>query len=242
MIPEAIRNPCGERLALAFTPGAPERRDLFVLGHGVTSDKDRPWSEGIAAALESAGVASLRIAFSGNGASEGKFVDSTITKEALDLGSVLDAFPEWRIGYVGHSMGGAVGLLRASEDRRIKSLVSLAAVTHTAEFVQRMFGHLTHGDFMLEKPHCPYGPALESDLMALGSLADKAESIRVPWLIVHGSDDDVVPPQHSRDLHAAAPTRSELVELAGVDHSFTGVGLPRMIELVVPWLLRHALA
>ena len=35
-------------------------------------------------------VASIRIAFSGNGASEGEFLESNITKEIEDLGSVID--------------------------------------------------------------------------------------------------------------------------------------------------------
>ncbi len=131
-------------------------------------------------------------------------------------------------------------MLRASIDARIHSLVSLAAVTHTAEFVRRMFGHLRHGEAMLDKIQCPYGAALEQDLLQLDSLTDRATSIRIPWLSVHGSEDDVVPPQHARAMHAAAGPNSEYHELRGVDHSFSGAGLERMIELVLPWLLHHA--
>ncbi|MCP3920127.1 MAG: alpha/beta fold hydrolase [bacterium] len=236
MIPHTILNPSGERLAFSFTAGEPDRRDIVVLGHGLTSDKDRPWSRALAQALERAGIASIRIAFSGNGESEGRFVDSTITKEVADLGSVLDAFEDWNVRYVGHSMGAAVGLVRAATDDRIRGLVSLAGVTHAAEFVRRMFGHLRHGEPMLDKPHCPYNPALESDLLAWDSFAHKATEIEVPWLIVHGTDDDVVPVQHSLDLHAAATDRSELVVLDGVDHSFGADGLEQMIAVVGPWL------
>lgn len=233
MEPREIRNGHGERLAFTWTPGSGEH--VVVLGHGVTSDKERPWSEGLSAALAAHGVASLRLAFSGNGASEGRFEDATITKEVADLGCVLDALEGRRVHYVGHSMGGAVGALRAAHDGRIETLVSLAAVTHTAEFVRRMFGHLRPGDPMLGKPQCPYGEALEADLVGLDSLVAVGAQVRVPWLLVHGSEDDVVPVQHSRDMHAAQPT-SELVVLEGADHAFREAGHLAMLGVVVPWL------
>lgn len=236
--PTEIRNAQGERIAFTFVPGAPDRRELVVIGHGLTSDKERPWSEGLSKALAGHGIASLRIAFSGNGESEGEFTDSTITKEVEDLGSVLDALAGWRLAYIGQSMGGAVGLLRTSRDERLAALVSLAAVTHTAEFIRRMFGHLEPGQPMLDKPHCPLGEALRNDLETIGTTAERAREVRVPWLVVHGTLDDVVPAQHSIDLHEAAPAQSELVLLEGVDHSFSGNGLEQMLESVVPWLVR----
>jgi hypothetical protein len=236
----ALCNEHGERLACTFTPGRDGGRDVVVLGHGVTSDKDRPWSLALAAALAAEGVAALRIAFSGNGDSQGRFEDSTITKEVADLGAVLAALEGWRVAYVGHSMGAAVGVVRASRDARLWALVSLAGVTHTAEFGRRMFGHLRHGEPMLAKPRCPYGPALEADLLALDTLTPRATSVRAPWLLVHGTADAVVPHRHSLDMHAAAAAeRAELLLLDGVDHSFSGAGLPRMLAAVVPWLVRE---
>jgi len=236
--PSEIRNPQGERIATTFVPGDPTRRELIVIGHGVTSDKERPWSEALSAGLAAEGIASLRIAFSGNGESEGRFVDSTITKEVGDLGAVLDAVGERPVAYVGHSMGGAVGLLRAVQDPRLVALVSLAPVVHTAEFVTRMFGDLVAGQPILGKPHCPFGEALRDDLMTIGTTVDAAAEVRVPWLVVHGEADEVVPAQQSIDLHERSPERSELVLLDGVDHSFTGAGLSRLVEAVVPWLVR----
>jgi len=236
--PTSLRNVHGEELAFSFAPPGAGGRDVVVLGHGVTSDKDRPWSEGLAAALARSGIATLRIAFSGNGESEGRFIDSTISKEVEDLRAVVDALAGWRVTYVGHSMGGAVGLLAAAGDERIRALVSLAAVTHAAEFGQRMFGHLRAGEPMLGKEHCPWGAALEADLSGWGSLAPQAREIRVPWLVVHGDADDVVPVDHSLDLAESAGDRAELVVLEGVDHSFGGDGLAQMLSVVAPWITR----
>ena len=147
-----IRNGRGERLDHSLVPGRPGRKDVVVIAHGVTGQRDRPLARDVAAALTAAGIAVVQFSFSGNGASEGRFEDATPTKEALDLGSILDAFPGFRVVCVGHSMGGAVSLLRASHDPRIRLLVSLAGMFHVDLFMQRHFRHLRPGDAMLSKP------------------------------------------------------------------------------------------
>jgi pimeloyl-ACP methyl ester carboxylesterase len=238
-------------------PGAADSRALVIIGHGLTSDRERPWSQALSAALQAEGLASVRIAFSGNGDSEGRFEDSNITKEFADLGAVLDAVAPPQdddrgrhgpIAYVGHSMGAAVGVLRAARDDRLAALVSLAGMVHTAEFMERLFGHLAPGEPMLEKPSCPFSLALRDDLTGIGSVVERAPDIRVPWLLVHGTADDVVLPRDSRDIHARAADNSRLVELDGVDHSFSrplvpgGEGLDAMLEIVVPWLVERLTA
>ena len=74
------------------------------------------------------GVPALRFSFSGNGNSEGSFEESCITKEIGDLGAVLDALPGRQVLYVGHSMGGAVGVIRATRDERIRVQSSLSSL------------------------------------------------------------------------------------------------------------------
>jgi pimeloyl-ACP methyl ester carboxylesterase len=120
----------------------------------------------------------LRISFSGNAASEGRFEASNISKEVEDLGAVLDVLAGRVIAYAGHSMGGAVGVLRASRDRRIRLLVSLAAVVHTRAFVERAFGDLTPGvGLMFGKPGCVLSQAYLDDLRGIGSVIRRAEEI-----------------------------------------------------------------
>jgi dipeptidyl aminopeptidase/acylaminoacyl peptidase len=238
-----IRNGHGERLDATFTPAAhsdpaavPDA--VVVIAHGVTGNKDRPWLIGLSEALARAGLPSLRVSFAGNGGSEGRFEECVLTKEVEDLGSVLDALDHAgfrRLAYVGHSMGGAIGVLRASGDPRIACLVSLAGMVHVRTFFEQTFGGLRFGDPMLGNPACPWNPALAADATRIGSLTSHASSIRAPWLLVHGDADELVPCQHALDAVAAAGGRAELVMLRGVDHRFTGA-VPQMIEAVVPWL------
>lgn len=242
-LPFVLRNAAGESLDHGWVPapsadGMPPSA-VVVIGHGVTSHWDRPWQTELAVALAAAGGSSLLVSFAGNGQSEGRFEDCTPTKEAADLGRVIDALEAWgvrSIAYAGHSMGGAVGVLRASIDPRIRALVSLAGMFHVHAFMQRTFGHLVPGEgLMLDKPGCVWNRTLEADAARLGSLTTQAAAVRVPWLLVHGDADELVPLEDAIDARAAAGGRPELVVLPGVDHRFTDA-IPAMCAAVVPWL------
>lgn len=235
-----IKNSHGERIDYSFHSGDAHSKTIVVFGHGVTGNKDRPFVVALADALGKAGVNALRISFSGNGASGGRFVDSTISKEAADLGSVLDALAGWRVGYIGHSMGGAVGVLRASADARIQFLVSLAGMVHTKAFADREFGSVKPGaGFMWDDEKCPLSQTYMDDMARLHSVVDKAPLIKVPWLFVHGSEDDVVPIQDTRDIFAKANEPKQFIELQGSNHVFAGDFTAPMINAVVPWVKKQ---
>ena len=236
-IPNEIRNRHGERLDFTYHPGAPEVSTLVVLGHGVTGNKDRPLLVELADALARAGVHALRFSFAGNGASEGRFENATVTKEVDDLGAVLDALPGWNIGYAGHSMGAAVGIVRAGQDARIRFLISLGGMAHTAAFAQREFADVKPGaGCMWDKPECPLSQAYLDDMARVGSVVEAARRVRVPWLFVHGQADDVVPPQDSRDLLAVASEPKRLVEVPDADHVFSDHHAAAMAGVVVAWM------
>jgi pimeloyl-ACP methyl ester carboxylesterase len=235
-----IRNDQGERMDAAFHPG--ERTDvLLILGHGVTGDKDRPLLVALAEGLAVRGWPCLRISFSGNGESEGRFVDSFITKEVGDLRSVLSAVPEGvLVAYAGHSMGGAVGVLTAAVDERIRVLVSLAGMTHTADFVSREFGDVVPDQgCMWEEEGCPLSRRYVEDLEGIGSTLDAAARVKQPWLLIHGSEDDVVPVSDSSDALVAATCVKEWLEVPGAGHSFGPESYPMVIDAMDRWLAAH---
>ena len=233
-----IRNGQGERLDYAFHEGEGNR--IVVIGHGVTGNKDRPALITLAEGLAAAGISVLRFSFSGNGGSDGAFTDSTITKEIADLGNVIDALDGYNVCYVGHSMGGAVGVLRASADERIQLLVSLAGMVHTKAFAQREFGDVTPDEgFMWDEPDCPLSQAYMDDMAAIDSVAKSASKFAVPWLLVHGTEDDIVPIEDSRDILQYANEETELLELPGVDHVFSGDSTAIMVEKVVAWIRQN---
>lgn len=236
-----IKNRHGEKLDYTFHPGDPKSKDLLVIGHGVTGNKDRPFIVTLSTALPAAGFNVLRFSFSGNGASGGRFVDSTISKEVEDLGALLDALTGWNVTYAGHSMGGAVGVLRAAQDPRIRRLISLAGMVHTRDFAQREFGTVKPGQgCMWDDEACPLSQAYMDDLSRIGDVLASAPRIKVPWLLIHGTEDDVVPIKDSHDILTRANKAStQFVELPGSNHIFTGEPTVEIVKVLADWLLRH---
>lgn len=233
-----LRNHRGERLDFAFHPGREGDRRLVAIAHGVTSHKDRPWLTALSDALGKRGIASVRFTYSGNGASEGRYEDVSISKEVDDLGAVLEALSDRDVIYAGHSMGGAVGVLRASRDIRLRGLVSLAGMVHVQSFMQRWFGNLRPGiDVQFDKPQCPLTAQFLADAAAIGDVLAPAARVRVPWLLVHGTSDELVPFQDALDAQRANPRHTTLLEIPGADHRFTGCEV-EVAEKVAAWCAR----
>lgn len=234
-----IKNQKGEKLDYTLHKASDEKK-IVVIGHGVTGNKDRPFIVALGEALEKSGINVLRFSFSGNGDSEGKFTDSTISKEVEDLGAVLDQLDGHKIIYVGHSMGGAVGVLRTSRDERIKALVSLSGMVYTADFYRREFGMLKADEgFMWDEETCPLSQAYIDDMLNIDHVLTQAAQIKVPWLLVHGTEDDVVPPKDSQDIFAKANEPKELFTIPGSNHVFSNEHTTPMIDKVVPWIKKQ---
>lgn len=229
-----IRNPSGEALDYTFHAGAQGERRIAVLGHGVTGNKDRPFVVALAEGLAAIGIHALRFSFAGNGASEGRFADATISKEVADLGAVLSVLDGYSVCYVGHSMGGAVGVL--SRDERIGRLVSLAGMVHTRAFAEREFGAEVPGEgCMWDDPDCPLSQAYMDDMVQIDTVVERGAEIAVPWLLIHGSEDDVVPMADAHDIVARAGGNAALVVIDGADHVFSE-HVQVMVDRVVGWL------
>ncbi len=70
---QEIKNSNGEILDYTFHAGQEKARNLLIIGHGVTGNKDRPFVVALANAVAAEGLPVLRFSFSGNGSSGGRF-------------------------------------------------------------------------------------------------------------------------------------------------------------------------
>ena len=65
--------------------------------------------------------------------------------------------------------------------------------------------------------------------------------MKVPWLLVHGTADDVVPIEESRELFEQANDPKELFVIENCDHVFDAEtdpdALPAMVGKVSNWLM-----
>ena len=234
-----IKNAAGESLDLQFHP-ADSRNNLVILGHGLTGNKDRPLLVALAEGLAKHGWPCLRISFSGNGESGGSFTDSCITKQVGDLKAVLDTVPDHvRVAYIGHSMGAAAGVLTALGDLRLRTVISLAGMMKPGDFAAREFAGVTPDEGCIwEDEDFPLSSTLADDMKEIDSLLPLLENLIQPLLLIHGTEDDVVPIDDSRDA-ARAKAGSELLEIPGAGHLFSDDSYPLLIATIDRWLAAH---
>lgn len=65
----------------------------------------------------------------------------------------------------------------------------------------------------------------------------KAKDIKIPFLIIAGTDDPLIDPKSSEELHEAAPQTSELRLLDGRYHEpFNDLGSEEVFEIIARWL------
>ncbi|MDG1326352.1 MAG: alpha/beta hydrolase [Opitutales bacterium] len=236
---QEIVNSVGEKIDYTFHDGSDRNYHLMIVGHSVTGDMDDTLILSLAQKVSEQGISVLRFSFSGNGGSEGRFDQCTITKEIEDLQCIVTAVTErgWRPIYAGHSMGASVGALTAAVDNRIELLISLAGIVNTMDFFESEFAMLTPGkDYMWRKENCLLSQKFVDDITQINSIVPRVSGVEIPWLLVHGTRDDVISSKESQSLVTNFEETRELVEIEGADHLFSGDALELATESVIDWL------
>ena len=238
---EIIKNASGEKIDYSFHPGSEKNFYLLIIGHGLIGSKDSPLVSALAEKVASEGMSVLRFSFTGNGDSEGRFEECTISKEIEDLQSILTIVTErgWRPIFAGHSLGSAVGVLTASIDSRIQLLISLAGMVKTEVFCETEFGTVVPGQgYMWGNSNYPLSEEFVNDMKQIKSVLPRASGLGLPWLLVHGTADEIVPVTDSQLLVQKFETSRELVEIDGACHQFSGKSTNILVDSVIYWLGR----
>ena len=175
-----------------------------VVLHGAGSSKEPHFD--FARLCAASGLAALCFDARGHGASDGPMDGRAIA----DVATMADVLREHAgapaIGLRGSSMGGFLDLAAA---RRAGARAVVAICPATAGGLAR---GLREGRFAFAAD----APALEA-LLEVVDLEAVAAALGEALLLQHAEGDDVVPVEHSRALHAAAPG-SRLVVVPGGHH------------------------
>ena len=182
--------------------------------------------------------------FRGHGRSSGKWIGFGAF-EVSDLRQVLDALEAkkllaGKLGVIGVSYGGSVGLMLASQDIRVASVVALEPFSDAQKAVEE-FARVFAGKYVKDWTEKDYAKVLnKASKKAEFSWADTdviaaVEHLKVPVFLVHGEKDLWISPEHSRILskHVTAPCR--LLMLPRDDHLLLSMRLEPLATEVAEW-------
>lgn len=228
---------------------------LVIICHGFGSNKEAANLRQIALELEKKGMATLLFDFSGCGASvvEKKFTfeDMTVATEIEDLKAVVKYAKELPfvkdIALMGHSMGGAVALVAASDlgKRTVKSLALMAPALSLREDAIR--GQIFDAKFdpydIPRKIEVWNGAkVLRRDYIREAQKVNffkKAADYKGKTLVVVGDHDTVVPYTYGEYLKVVMPD-ADLKVYEDYDHSLVKNGeaesYNKVVEKIVSFL------
>lgn len=226
----------GEFLDYTLTlPSAPSRSPLppaVIFLHGFASDQKGEKALYFCERFVAAGAAYLAFDMRGHGASSGGMKDLTITRCLTDLEAIMRIIPPAcpRRILVGSSFGGVIATLYAiRHPEEIAATILIAPGLFFVDNLRRSLGQeglrKLEGEGAVtvksEWVEITLGRALFDD--ALNYPAEELLArARVPTLILHGTDDTVVPPEGSLAFLRKAPARPLSLHLiAGGDHRLT---------------------
>lgn len=221
----------------------------IIMVHGFTGQRIEAHRLFVRAAraMAAAGIAVLRFDCRGSGESEGEFVDMTISGEIADARTALDwlaARPEvdaGRLGVLGLSLGGCVAACLAGSDPRVKALALWAPAAYMPIAGNAALGSPDAAEQMASQGWVDLGGnrlgrAFVLDLPNIQPLA-AARRYRGPALVVYGTCDQSLAPDHPRAYLEALPGPTEYVAIEGADHVFSSYAWEtQAIEATVRWL------
>lgn len=217
-----------------FDPEA-DKCPMVILMHGIFSSKDYNPMPALAKGLAQAGIGSIRFDFDGHGKSEGRMQDMTIEKE------IADAMAIWKyvnglpyvseIGFLGHSQGGVIasmtaGRLSAQGNGAPKGMVLIAPGSVIKEACQG--GKFFNARFDPKDPpefiRCWGIKKLGREYLLTTQELDiygTAKAYGGSVLILHGTNDSIVPLWCSERYKETYGERSELSLIEGENHTIT---------------------
>jgi dienelactone hydrolase len=237
----------GEILIDVRAGGRASTRPAVLVLHGFKGFKDWGMFPPLSHRLAQAGFVVVSPNLSGSGVDDKgdfslpeRFGHNTFSAELEDVRRVIDALMAGQLGVptpstlgvVGHSRGGGIAILQAARDPRVRALVTWAAISSVERWPDpqrsswRAAGQTDIQNARTGQILPLYTDVLDDIEQNASALDIEAAGrrIRVPWLLIHGTEDESVPFAEAERLKAAsARPDTRLLPIEGGGHTFGAV-------------------
>lgn len=196
------------------------KRQAIIICHGFIGSRvgvDRLFVKA-ARALAAQGSYVLRFDYGGCGESNGDYgalgFDSMIdqTRTAIDYIAGMECVDPRRIVLLGHSLGGAVAIMTAVRDKRVKRLVLWSPVAYPFNDIVRIVGR-TGYDEAVQKGSSDYAGFTLQPVFFESLLQHQPFQVATRFggevLLVHGTSDELIPVDYSFLYQKVFWTRSD---------------------------------
>jgi pimeloyl-ACP methyl ester carboxylesterase len=192
--------------------------------HGIRSRS--AWMLSTARGITEAGYRAVLVDLRGHGRSTGEYLTYGV-QEAKDLSKVIDELA-YRgllvgpLGVFGISYGATSSIQLAGFDSRVQAVVAVAPFSNMREEVPHYLRTAVPGGKLVSDE--TFQKAIDESGRRAGFDPDFPTALQAiqeteaPVLLMHGTDDWLVPRQHSEKLHAIAPDHTELILLPREGH------------------------
>jgi uncharacterized OsmC-like protein/pimeloyl-ACP methyl ester carboxylesterase len=241
-------NARGEKLSAVLDRPAGQPLAYALFAHCFTCGKDVLAAKRIAEGLTARGIAVLRFDFTGLGASEGEFANTTFSSNVADL---VAAANHLRKMYrppailIGHSLGGAAVLAAASQVPEARAVVTIAAPADPAHVTGLFSQHVddihAKGEVEVALAGRPFRIRKEFlDDVAEQKLHQCLANLRKALLVLHSPTDDLVGIENASAIFTAAKHPKSFVSLSGADHLLgKRADAVYVAEIIAAWSERY---
>lgn len=192
----------------AIYEGEDRSAPVVVMCHGFASSKDSEPNSDLAQKLVKKRLNVYRFDFTGCGESEGTLDECTPNQGLDDLKSAIKNLNKEKFALYGSSYGGFISLMYSLG----KPLLALGLKAPVSDYLHQILQKTTNE----YKSKDFYRQAKDINIYKV------AKNIKTPILIVHGSDDEVVPLEQSKKLLEALGGEKNLSLIHGGTHQMHG--------------------
>ncbi len=242
-------------------------KNIVIFCHGYKGYKDWGAWNLVAEQFANQNIFMVKMNFSHNGGTIEQPIDfpdleafgnNNFIIELDDLDSVIDWVEQnvsiqnqinfQDITLIGHSRGGAMVVLKASEDKRITKVISWAGVSDLAsrfpsgdvldEWEKNGVAYITNARTHQQMPHYFQFYTVFKENEQRLFIKKAVENLKIPYLIIHGSNDETVSVREAKNLYSwNSNNKIKIIENANhtfdSKHPWESNKMPEHLEVAV---------